>query len=138
MFILALRSDGLIRSEAGKYGLLLGERRVLQCARCRKEGLTSVCVGLAAVGFGISTFGRLQHSVVLFGCASVGASLLILGIDALTSQNLLQMYAYNIGAGLRRLSHFPLSTAMQIELGVMAAVFLCSLLLQWKVSLLHV
>ncbi|KAK4053755.1 hypothetical protein OIV83_001411 [Microbotryomycetes sp. JL201] len=112
MFLLALRPDGLIRVAWGKYVLL---------------------VGFATLGFALSCVPKLMYSTILFGSAALGATVLVLGIDCFTRSNLKEFYVYLVHVGVpKRITYFPHSNPILIELGVMAALFVAGIAFQLR------
>ncbi|KAK4058922.1 hypothetical protein OIO90_000368 [Microbotryomycetes sp. JL221] len=100
MFLLALKSDGLISSAVGKYVLLVDA--------------SYLCT-------------------ILFGSAALGATAFVLGVDCFTTGNLKEFYVYILGVGVpKRIRSFPHTTAIVVELVVMAALFLAGIAFQLK------
>ncbi|KAG8728997.1 hypothetical protein FRC11_009735, partial [Ceratobasidium sp. 423] len=96
-------------------------------------------VGCAVVGFVLCTIPKIHYTVLLMSTALVGASATILGVDCYTTAGLKEFYLWNLG--FMRLfpvfydigMPYPLYQAMQIELGLIAAVALMGGAVQFRV-----
>ncbi|KAI5479335.1 catabolite degradation protein [Pseudohyphozyma bogoriensis] len=114
LFFLAFRSDSLIRPVALRYILI---------------------VGLSALGFVLSTFKSLTTPSILVSTAAIGATSLVLGVDCFTTAGLKEFYIYNLGIKLfpaKLGGHFESTVGIQIELGVIGALFISGVAWQFK------
>ncbi|OCH94785.1 hypothetical protein OBBRIDRAFT_722259 [Obba rivulosa] len=99
-------------------------------------------IGAAAVGFTLCTIPKMHYHILLVSTAFVGSSAFMLGVDCFTSSGLKEFYIWNLGFnslfpkytdnGIR----FPVTQTMQVELGLMGAVALMGIAIQFRV--LHV
>ncbi|CUA73782.1 Transmembrane 7 superfamily member 3 [Rhizoctonia solani] len=95
-------------------------------------------VGCAVVGFILCTIPKIHYNILLLSTALVGASATILGVDCYTTAGLKEFYVWNLG--FMRLfpvfynigMPYPLYQAMQIELGLIAAVALMGGAVQFR------
>ncbi|CAH7685706.1 hypothetical protein BY996DRAFT_4573382 [Phakopsora pachyrhizi] len=89
-----------------------------------------------AAGFILTTIPSLIMMTSLFSTAIVGSAALVLGIDCFTCGGLKEFWLFILGFSAlfdsRLKSNFPLTVAMQAELGVMAGVFLMGSAVQWR------
>ncbi|KAI0067798.1 hypothetical protein BV25DRAFT_1794373 [Artomyces pyxidatus] len=96
-------------------------------------------IGCAVVGFVLCTIPKLHYHVLLLSTAIVGSSAIILGVDCYTTAGLKEFYIWNLG--FRSLypkftSHniqFPVSQTMEIELGLIGAIGLMGMAVQFRI-----
>jgi hypothetical protein len=101
-----------------------------------------IFIACSVIGFVLCTIPKLHHQVLLVATAIVGASVVMLGADCFSTAGLKEFYVWNIG--YRNLFpkytehniQFPVSQAMQIELGLIGAVALMGVAVQLRI--LHV
>ncbi|KAH9022919.1 hypothetical protein EDB85DRAFT_2134636 [Lactarius pseudohatsudake] len=99
-------------------------------------------IACSVIGFVLCTIPKIHHQVLLVATAIVGASVVMLGADCFSTAGLKEFYVWNIG--YRNLFpkytdhniQFPVSQAMQIELGLIGAVTLMGIAVQLRI--LHV
>ncbi|PCH33856.1 hypothetical protein WOLCODRAFT_112667 [Wolfiporia cocos MD-104 SS10] len=94
---------------------------------------------LAAVGFVLCTLPKIHYQILLLSTSFVGATAIILGIDCFTTGGLKEFYMWNLGFtdlfpkftnnGIK----FPISQTMEIELGLIGAVSLMGIAVQFQV-----
>ncbi|CCL98299.1 uncharacterized protein FIBRA_00293 [Fibroporia radiculosa] len=94
---------------------------------------------VAAIGFILCTIPKIHYHILLLSTAFVGATSLILGIDCYTTGGLKEFYMWNLGFtslfpkytdnGIK----FPITQTMEIELGLMGAVSLMGIAVQFQV-----
>ena len=95
--------------------------------------------GFTVVLFIMGLVSSFHYHLILISTAFIGATAFTLGIDCFTRAGLKEFYLYNLGfrgglfpklwaqsEGQVGKWVFPLSTIMQVELGVLIAVFLVS------------
>ncbi|KAM0756357.1 hypothetical protein T439DRAFT_352054 [Meredithblackwellia eburnea MCA 4105] len=114
VFVDSVRSSGLISPIGVRYILFIAP---------------------AAIGFVLSTFDKLNAFCLLISTSALGAMALVVGVDCFTTAGLKEFFVFNLG--LRSLfpklkGNFPLSLGMQIELGVIAALFVSFAAWQWR------
>jgi hypothetical protein len=93
---------------------------------------STALVALSLVG---CTFSRLQHACVLFGTAAVGSTITVLGIDCfIVDAHLKEFYIYLLGINVlpERITYFPHTTGIRVELAVIGALFLVSIAFQMR------
>ncbi|KAI0756712.1 hypothetical protein C8Q80DRAFT_1093039 [Daedaleopsis nitida] len=96
-------------------------------------------IGVAVVGFVLCTIPKLHYYVLLVSTAFVGATAFILGVDCFTTAGLKEFYVWNIG--FETIFHkyqdhgikFPVTQIMQIELGMMGAVSIMGIAVQFQI-----
>ncbi|KAI0307912.1 hypothetical protein B0F90DRAFT_1678336 [Multifurca ochricompacta] len=96
----------------------------------------------SVIGFVLCTIPKIHYQILLIATAFVGASAVVLGADCFSTAGLKEFYVWNIG--FRKLFpkyiehniQFPVSQAMQIELGLIGAVALMGIAVQLRI--LHV
>ncbi|KAF8269319.1 hypothetical protein EI94DRAFT_1725462 [Lactarius quietus] len=101
-----------------------------------------VFIACSVIGFVLCTIPKIHYQVLLVATAIVGASVVMLGADCFSTAGLKEFYVWNLG--YRNLFpkytdhniQFPVSQAMQIELGLIAAVTLMGIAVQLRI--LHV
>ncbi|GBE77820.1 predicted protein [Sparassis crispa] len=96
-------------------------------------------IALSAIGFILCTIPKIHYHVLLVSTAFVGASAFMLGVDCYTTAGLKEFYLWNLGFrsiftkftsnGIK----FPVSQTMEIELGLMGAVSLMGMAVQFQV-----
>ncbi|KAI0274746.1 hypothetical protein BC834DRAFT_839815 [Gloeopeniophorella convolvens] len=99
-------------------------------------------IGCAVVGFVLCTIPKIHYHVLLVATAFVGATSIMLGADCFSTAGLKEFYVWNLG--FRKLypkfinNHieFPVSQTMQIELGLIGAITLMGIAVQFRI--LHV
>ncbi|KAK4704697.1 hypothetical protein P7C70_g1512, partial [Phenoliferia sp. Uapishka_3] len=107
LFIQSLRSDGLIRPVGLRYILLLAP---------------------AVAGFILGSVQNFNTFCVLVSTAALGSMALVIGVDCFTCVGLKEFFVFNLGFSSLFPSlnnHYVLSLGIQVELGVIAALFLC-------------
>lgn len=98
----------------------------------------------AAIGFILCTLPKLHYHILLLSTAFVGATAVILGIDCYTTGDLKEFYVWNLGFtalfpkftgnGIK----FPINQTMEIELGLIGALSLMGVAVQFRVlKVLH-
>ncbi|KAH9968856.1 hypothetical protein BC827DRAFT_1121974 [Russula dissimulans] len=116
----------------------------VQCFRdgglIRPIGLRWVMfITLGVIGFVLCTIPKIHHQVLLVSTSIVGASAIILGVDCFSTAGLKEFYVWNIGFQSlfpKYTDHniqFPISQAMQIEIGLIGAVSLMGVAVQLRV-----
>ncbi|KAH9944133.1 uncharacterized protein BXZ73DRAFT_87094 [Epithele typhae] len=96
-------------------------------------------IGVAVVGFVLCTIPKLHYYVLLTSTAFVGATSFMLGVDCYTTAGLKEFYVWNIGFNTlftKYTSHgiqFPVTQIMQIELGLMGAVSIMGMAVQFRI-----
>lgn len=96
-------------------------------------------MGCAVVGFVLCTIPKIHYHVLLTSTAFVGASALMLGVDCYTTAGLKEFYVWNLGFDslfpkyTNNGIQFPVTQAMQIELGLMGALALIGVAVQLRV-----
>ncbi|KAM6498393.1 protein of unknown function (DUF4203) domain containing protein [Amanita muscaria] len=96
-------------------------------------------IGCAVLGFTLSTIPKIHYHVLLLSTAFMGSSAFMLGIDCYTTAGLKEFYIWNLGFSslfpkfVNRGIQFPVSQAMQIELGLIAAMALTGIALQFRI-----
>lgn len=118
LFIQCFRDGGLIRG--------IGYRWIM-------------FIGVAVVGFCICTVPKIHYHVMLVSTGFVGATAVMLGIDCFTTAGLKEFYMWNLGfmdlfpKYADNNIQFPVTQVMQIELGLMVAVALMGIALQFRI-----
>lgn len=90
-------------------------------------------LGCTGIAFIMGLIPYLQEFVFLVGTALLGCIAFVLGIDCYTTANLKEFFVYNLGFGAifpRLQGRFTITSAMQIELGVILLVFFISVAAQ--------
>ncbi|KAI0715308.1 hypothetical protein C8Q76DRAFT_619448 [Earliella scabrosa] len=96
-------------------------------------------IAVAVVGFVLCTIPKLHYYIMLISTAFVGATAFILGVDCYTTAGLKEFYVWNIGfEGIfhKYQEHgiqFPVTQIMQIELGMMGAVAVMGIAVQFQI-----
>ncbi|CAL1695286.1 unnamed protein product [Somion occarium] len=96
-------------------------------------------IGCAVVGFVLCTIPKIHYHVLLISTAFVGATSFMLGVDCYTTANLKEFYIWNIGFTslfprfLENNIKFPVTQSMQIELGLLGAVTLMGMAVQFQI-----
>ncbi|KAI0375299.1 hypothetical protein BV20DRAFT_261994 [Pilatotrama ljubarskyi] len=96
-------------------------------------------IAISVVGFVLCTIPKLHYYVVLMSTAFVGASAFMLGVDCFTTAGLKEFYVWNIGFEMLFTKYqehgikFPVTQIMQIELGMMGAVSVMGIAVQFQV-----
>ncbi|OBZ78794.1 hypothetical protein A0H81_00852 [Grifola frondosa] len=93
----------------------------------------------ALLGFVLCTIPKLHYYVLLISTAFVGASAIMLGVDCYTTAGLKEFYIWNLGFdtlfpkftnnGIK----FPVSQVMEIELGLMGAISIMGIAVQFQI-----
>ncbi|KAF9523604.1 hypothetical protein CPB83DRAFT_821301 [Crepidotus variabilis] len=96
-------------------------------------------IGCGVIGFMLATIPKIHYHIVLISTAIVGASSFILGVDCFTTAGLKEFYIWNLGFpgmfpkyqdnGIQ----FPVTQQMQIELGLIGAITLMGMAVQFRV-----
>ncbi|KAI0652145.1 hypothetical protein C8Q79DRAFT_1019314 [Trametes meyenii] len=91
------------------------------------------------IGFVLCTIPKLHYYVLLTSTAAVGATAFMLGVDCFTTAGLKEFYVWNIGFqslftkyqehGIK----FPVTQIMEIELGMMGAVTIMGMAVQFQI-----
>ncbi|KAH9937181.1 uncharacterized protein B0H18DRAFT_1081441 [Fomitopsis serialis] len=94
---------------------------------------------LGVIGFVLCTIPKIHYHVLLLSTSFVGATAVILGIDCFTTGDLKEFYVWNLGFttlfpkftnnGIK----FPINQTMEIELGLIGAVSLMGIAVQFQV-----
>ncbi|KAK2461677.1 hypothetical protein APHAL10511_006140 [Amanita phalloides] len=96
-------------------------------------------IGCAVVGFTLCTISKIHYHVLLFSTAFMGSTAFMLGVDCFTTAGLKEFYMWNLGFRSlfpKFINHnieFPVSQAMEIELGLIAAMALMGIALQFRI-----
>ncbi|KAI0788639.1 hypothetical protein C8Q75DRAFT_242333 [Abortiporus biennis] len=96
-------------------------------------------IACGVVGFVMCTIPQLHYYVLLISTAFVGATSFILGVDCYTTADLKEFYIWNLGFEkmfqpfVQNNIKFPVSQTMQIELGLMGAIALMGMAVQFRV-----
>ncbi|KZT75133.1 hypothetical protein DAEQUDRAFT_659681 [Daedalea quercina L-15889] len=94
---------------------------------------------LGVVGFVLCTLPKIHYHVLLLSTSFVGATAVILGIDCFTTGDLKEFYVWNLGftALFPKFTDndikFPINQTMEIELGLIGAVSLMGIAVQFQV-----
>ncbi|KAJ7071135.1 hypothetical protein C8F01DRAFT_1362899 [Mycena amicta] len=96
-------------------------------------------IGCGVVGFILCTIPKIHYHILLISTAMVGSSAFMLGVDCFTTAGLKEFYIWNLG--FRSLFpkyvnngiDFPVSQTMQIELGLIGAITLMGIAVQFRV-----
>ncbi|KAF8078734.1 hypothetical protein FPV67DRAFT_1466248 [Lyophyllum atratum] len=101
-------------------------------------------IGCAVIGFMLCTIPKAHYHILLVSTAFVGSSAFMLGVDCFTTAGLKEFYIWNLGFSslfpkfTSNNMEFPVSQAMQIELGLIAAVALMGAAVQLRIlAVLH-
>ncbi|KAN0125067.1 protein of unknown function (DUF4203) domain containing protein [Russula decolorans] len=93
----------------------------------------------AVIGFVLCTIPKIHYQVLLVATAIVGSTAVILGVDCFTTAGLKEFYMWNIGYRQlfpKYISHdiqFPVTQSMEIEIGLIGAVWLMGIAVQLRV-----
>lgn len=93
----------------------------------------------AVLGFILCTIPKIHYHVLLISTAFVGASSFMLGVDCFTTAGLKEFYIWNIGFPslfpkfTQHGIEFPVSQTMQIELGLIGAIALMGIAVQFRI-----
>ncbi|KAF8507000.1 hypothetical protein F5888DRAFT_1798214 [Russula emetica] len=93
----------------------------------------------AVIGFVLCTIPKIHYQVLLVATAIVGSTAVILGVDCFTTAGLKEFYMWNIGYRElfpKYISHniqFPVTQSMEIEIGLIGAVWLMGIAVQLRV-----
>ncbi|EMD41996.1 hypothetical protein CERSUDRAFT_110537 [Gelatoporia subvermispora B] len=96
-------------------------------------------IAVAVVGFLLCTIPKLHYHILLISTAFVGASAFMLGVDCFTSADLKEFYLWNLGFNSLFPKYsdngieFPVTQTMQIELGLMGAVAVMGIAVQFRI-----
>ncbi|OJT10084.1 hypothetical protein TRAPUB_13440 [Trametes pubescens] len=96
-------------------------------------------IAISVVGFVLCTIPKLHYYIMLTSTAFVGATAFMLGVDCFTTAGLKEFYVWNIGFQslfTKYQTHgisFPVTQIMQIELGMMGAVSLMGIAVQFQI-----
>ncbi|KAI0830608.1 hypothetical protein BC628DRAFT_1500454 [Trametes gibbosa] len=96
-------------------------------------------IAISVVGFVLCTLPKLHYYVLLTSTAFVGATAFMLGVDCFTTAGLKEFYVWNIGFEALFTKYqehgikFPVTQIMQIELGMMGAVSLMGIAVQFQI-----
>ncbi|KAA1468283.1 hypothetical protein DENSPDRAFT_387938 [Dentipellis sp. KUC8613] len=96
-------------------------------------------IACGVIGFILCTIPKIHYHIILLSTAIVGASSIMLGVDCYTTAGLKEFYIWNLG--FRNLfpkftTHgieFPVSQTMEIELGLMGAIALGGMAVQFRI-----
>ncbi len=157
LWVQSLRDGGLIRPIGVRWVMFISMRfrfprryvRLMYCAVC------------SVIGFVMCTIPKIHYQVILVATALVGASAVILGVDCFSTAGLkevrsdsfhschansdflfIQFYVWNLGFRQlfpKYIDHniqFPVTQAMQIEIGLIGAISLMGIAVQLRI--LHV
>jgi hypothetical protein len=144
-FIEACKSSGATGdSIVGRWGLIIGKSAwgltlELWTESWVKNPGDNISAGFTVAFFIAGLITTFNYHLILISTAFIGATAFTLGIDCFTRAGLKEFYIYNLGfrSGLFPKLWvqpegevgrwvFPLATIMQVELGVLIAVFLVS------------
>ncbi|KAI0283377.1 hypothetical protein BGY98DRAFT_1087853 [Russula aff. rugulosa BPL654] len=93
----------------------------------------------AVIGFVLCTIPKIHYQVLLVATAIVGSTAVILGVDCFSTAGLKEFYMWNIGYRQlfpKYISHdiqFPVTQSMEIEIGLIGAVWLMGIAVQLRV-----
>lgn len=93
----------------------------------------------AVIGFVLCTIPKIHYQVLLVATAIVGSTAVILGVDCFSTAGLKEFYMWNIGYRElfpKYISHniqFPVTQSMEIEIGLIAAIWLMGIAVQLRV-----
>ncbi|KAI0639700.1 hypothetical protein C8Q77DRAFT_1045482 [Trametes polyzona] len=96
-------------------------------------------IAISVVGFVLCTIPKLHYYVMLMSTAFVGATAFMLGVDCFTTAGLKEFYVWNLGFEMLFTKYqehgikFPVTQIMQIELGMMGAVSLMGIAVQFQI-----
>ncbi|KAI0721349.1 hypothetical protein C8T65DRAFT_229707 [Cerioporus squamosus] len=96
-------------------------------------------IAISVVGFVLCTIPKLHYYIMLTSTAFVGATAFMLGVDCFTTAGLKEFYVWNIGFDslfTKYIQHgikFPVTQVMQIELGMMGAVAIMGMAVQFQI-----
>ncbi|TFK83056.1 hypothetical protein K466DRAFT_603190 [Polyporus arcularius HHB13444] len=96
-------------------------------------------IAISVVGFVLCTVPKLHYYIMLTSTAFVGATAFMLGVDCFTTAGLKEFYVWNIGFDAlftKYTQHgikFPVTQVMQIELGMMGAVAIMGIAVQFQI-----
>ncbi|KAI0931887.1 hypothetical protein AcW1_000833 [Taiwanofungus camphoratus] len=96
-----------------------------------------ICIG--AAGFIMCTVPKMHYHILLVSTAFVGATAFILGIDCYTTGGLKEFYIWNLGfmtlfpKFTNNGIEFPISQTMEIEMGLIGAVSLMGIAVQFQI-----
>ncbi|KAH9837044.1 uncharacterized protein C8Q71DRAFT_796479 [Rhodofomes roseus] len=96
-------------------------------------------IALGVIGFVLCTIPKIHYHVLLLSTSFVGATSVILGIDCFTTGDLKEFYVWNLGftALFPKFTNngikFPVNQTMEIELGLIGAVSLMGIAVQFQV-----
>lgn len=95
-------------------------------------------IAAGVIGFVLCTIPKLHYHILLISTAFVGSTSFMLGIDCFTTANLKEFYMWNLGFDslfprfVADHIAFPVTQVMQIELGLMGAVALMGIAVQFR------
>ncbi|PIL31664.1 hypothetical protein GSI_06367 [Ganoderma sinense ZZ0214-1] len=96
-------------------------------------------IAISVIGFVLCTIPKLHYYIMLTSTAFVGATAFMLGVDCFTTAGLKEFYVWNIGFDsifTKYQQHgiqFPVTQIMQIELGMMGAVSVMGVAVQFQI-----
>ncbi|EJF66964.1 hypothetical protein DICSQDRAFT_151348 [Dichomitus squalens LYAD-421 SS1] len=94
---------------------------------------------VSVIGFVLCTIPKLHYYIMLTSTAFVGATAFMLGVDCFTTAGLKEFYVWNIGFDslfTKYTQHgiqFPVTQIMEIELGMMGAVAIMGIAVQFQI-----
>ncbi|KAI9060595.1 hypothetical protein FKP32DRAFT_1613581 [Trametes sanguinea] len=96
-------------------------------------------IAISVVGFVLCTIPKLHYYILLTSTAFVGATAFMLGVDCFTTAGLKEFYVWNLGFDMLFTKYkdhgikFPVTQIMQIELGMMGAVSIMGMAVQFQI-----
>ncbi|KAI0331977.1 hypothetical protein GY45DRAFT_1321531 [Cubamyces sp. BRFM 1775] len=96
-------------------------------------------IAVSVVGFVLCTIPKLHYYLLLTSTAFVGATAFMLGVDCFTTAGLKEFYIWNLGFEMLFTKYqehgikFPVTQIMQIELGMMGAVSIMGMAVQFQI-----
>ncbi|KAL7285123.1 hypothetical protein ACG7TL_000215 [Trametes sanguinea] len=96
-------------------------------------------IAISVVGFVLCTIPKVHYYILLTSTAFVGATAFMLGVDCFTTAGLKEFYVWNLGFDMLFTKYkdhgikFPVTQIMQIELGMMGAVSIMGMAVQFQI-----
>ncbi|CDO73509.1 hypothetical protein BN946_scf185013.g144 [Trametes cinnabarina] len=96
-------------------------------------------IAISVVGFVLCTIPKVHYYILLTSTAFVGATAFMLGVDCFTTAGLKEFYIWNLGFDMLFTKYkdhgikFPVTQIMQIELGMMGAVSIMGMAVQFQI-----
>ncbi|KAI8980716.1 hypothetical protein BD414DRAFT_464992 [Trametes punicea] len=96
-------------------------------------------IAVSVAGFVLCTIPKVHYYILLTSTAFVGATAFMLGVDCFTTAGLKEFYVWNLGFEMLFTKYqehgirFPVTQIMQIELGMMGAVSIMGMAVQFQI-----